>query len=128
MFSHLEYLNDLLFLSTLLLVLPRFTKKKSYAYKEINRERGNSCPPKVKEAIIFYFFYFLFLLLDIFLNILYFIFYFIFIIIFSYFFLCQPPSHSLLLIVPRLRRAAATPACSLAHILGHSYRVPASST
>ena len=32
------------------------------------------------------------------------------------------------LIVPRLRRAAATPACLLAHILGHCYRVPASST
>jgi len=37
------------------LVLPRFTKKKSYVYKTINRERGNSCFPKVKETIIFYF-------------------------------------------------------------------------
>jgi len=42
------------------LVLPRFTKKKSYVYKTINRERGNSCFPKVKETIIFYFLFLVF--------------------------------------------------------------------
>ena len=47
-------------------------------YKAINRERGNSCLPKVRKAI---FYYFLFLLLYIFL----FLFYILFL------FLCQSP-------------------------------------
>jgi len=51
-------------------------------YKAINRERGNNCLPKVKGTKkLLLFFYFI-------------LFYFY---IFSYFFLCQPPSHSLLL-------------------------------
>jgi len=53
------------------------------------RERSNTYLPKVKKAI------FIFSILTFIWFFLYFIFYFIF--IFSYFFLCQPPSHSLLL-------------------------------
>ena len=61
--------------ATTLLVIPRFTREKGYVYKAINRERGNSCLPKVKEAFLFFIFYFLLLLLFIYL----------------YFFPCQPP-------------------------------------
>jgi len=70
-------------------MIPRFTKKR-YIYKAINRERGN-CLPKVKEAIIYIYIYIIFIFIFIF------ILYFISLYIFSYFFLCQPPSHSLLL-------------------------------
>jgi len=84
--------------STGVLVLPHFTRKKSYVYGAINRERGSSSLPKVKEAIIL-FIYFSILTFIIILLSFYFYFYFNFIsfYIFSYFFLCQPPSHSLLL-------------------------------
>jgi len=65
---------------TVSLVLPRFTKEKSYlVYEVINTGRGNIYPPRVKET---------------FFSILTFFFLFFF---FSYFFLRQPPSHSLLL-------------------------------
>ena len=62
--------------ATTLLVIPRFTREKGYVYKAINRERGNSCLPKVKEAFLFLFFIFYC--------------YFYFFLSF-YFFPCQPP-------------------------------------
>jgi len=42
--------------STSRLVLPRFTKKKSYVCKAINRGRGDNCLPEVKEVIFYLFF------------------------------------------------------------------------
>jgi len=71
-------------------MIPHLTKKKSYVYDAINRERGSSSLPKVKEAIILFIYFSI-------LTFIYFIFIFISFYIFSYFFLCQPPSHSLLL-------------------------------
>ena len=68
---------------------PRFTKRKSYVYKAINRERGNSCLPKVKEVVIFYYIFFIFYSF-IFIYSTFFL-YFLF---FLYLLPCQRPSHS----------------------------------
>ena len=93
------------------LVLPRFTEKKSYVCKAINRERGNSCLPNEKEEFLFLFLFFIFIIfifiififiififiIFIFIIFIFIIFIFIIFIFFHISFFANPPSHLLLL-------------------------------